>query len=675
MHELAESRRDVIASRTGGQLADTDPLAVGKSVDFSKVGGLDHHVKSLKEMVILPLLYPEVYSRFQMMPPRGVLFHGPPGTGKTLLARALASSCSTETQKVAFFMRKGADCLSKWVGEAERQLRLLFEEAKAWQPSIIFFDEIDGLCPVRSSKQEQIHASIVSTMLALMDGLDGRGQVIVIGATNRIDAIDPALRRPGRFDREFYFPLPNEAARRAIIDINTCGWVPALDEGFKNELARITTRYCGADIKALCTEAALKAIRRRYPQIYESNEKLLIDTSTIVVEEVDMLKSAKAMVPASYRVTGATASPLPVNVKPLLQTQFERICRTVDRLFPTKGKTSGASGNNEEEDADDAAFQAMGFRSFEKLKTFRPRVIIAGSRGMGQRYLGPALLHHLEGCTVQQFDLAALMSESSRTPEAACVQFFVEVKRHAPSVIYIPHIDVWWNVMTDAVKATFSNLLEDLNPEDRILFLATSETPLKDLPVTVRRWFVSSVKGRVELSKPDRASREAFFETLVVDLARPPTDFHIKSSTPTTTIEPLKKAPPPQPRVPTTEEKKLLKEHDQYVLRELRISLRSIVEELFKERRFKPFFRPVEPEEFPDYYQIVKKPMDLTTMNDKVDDRMYLEVKEFLADVDQICENTALYNDIHDPSRIIYKVSLIFFIFIFCYFAPLAFSM
>ncbi|KAG0380541.1 hypothetical protein BGX24_007571 [Mortierella sp. AD032] len=655
MHELAESRRDVIAARTGGQMADTDPLAIGKSVDFSKVGGLDHHVKSLKEMVILPLLYPEVYTRFQMMPPRGVLFHGPPGTGKTLLARALASSCSTETQKVAFFMRKGADCLSKWVGEAERQLRLLFEEAKAWQPSIIFFDEIDGLCPVRSSKQEQIHASIVSTMLALMDGLDGRGQVIVIGATNRIDAIDPALRRPGRFDRELYFPLPNEAARRAIIDINTCGWVPALDEGFKDELARITTRYCGADIKALCTEAALKAIRRRYPQIYESNEKLLIDTASIVVEEVDMLKSAKAMVPASYRVTGATASPLPATIKPLLQDQFDKICKAVDRLFPTKNKATSA-GNNDEDDADDAAFQAMGYRSFEKLKTFRPRVIIAGHSGMGQRYLGPALLHHLEGCTVQQFDLAALMSESSRTPEAACVQFFVEVKRHAPSVIYIPHIDVWWTVMTDAVKATFSNLLEDLNPEDRILFLATSETPLQDLPITIRRWFVSSIKGRVELTKPDRSSREAFFETLVVDLARPPTDFQFKASTTDAAkTEPLKKAPPPQPRVPTAEEKKLLKEHDQYVLRELRITLRSIVEELFKERRFKPFFRPVEPEEFPDYYQIVKKPMDLTTINDKVDDRMYLEVKEFLADVDQIVENTSLYNDIHDPSRIIYK--------------------
>lgn len=121
-------------------------------------------------------------------------------------------------------MRKGADCLSKWVGEAERQLRLLFEEARNTQPSIIFFDEIDGLAPVRSSKQDQIHASIVSTLLALMDGMDGRGQVVVIGATNRPDAVDPALRRPGRFDREFYFGLPGLEARERILGIMTKKW-------------------------------------------------------------------------------------------------------------------------------------------------------------------------------------------------------------------------------------------------------------------------------------------------------------------------------------------------------------------------------------------------------------------------------------------------------------------
>jgi SpoVK/Ycf46/Vps4 family AAA+-type ATPase len=149
-------------------------------------------------------------------------------------------------------MRKGADCLSKWVGEAERQLRLLFEEAKKSQPSIIFFDEIDGLAPVRSSKQDQIHASIVSTLLALMDGMDGRGQVIVIGATNRPDAIDPALRRPGRFDREFYFPLPNFDARKKILEIMTKqweNWKGEKGEASRVQLAKLTKGYGGADLR------------------------------------------------------------------------------------------------------------------------------------------------------------------------------------------------------------------------------------------------------------------------------------------------------------------------------------------------------------------------------------------------------------------------------------------
>jgi len=162
-------------------------------------------------------------------------------------------------------MRKGADCLSKWVGEAERQLRLLFEEARNSQPSIIFFDEIDGLAPVRSSKQDQIHASIVSTLLALMDGMDGRGQVVVIGATNRPDAVDPALRRPGRFDREFYFGLPGFEAREKILSIMTRKWEGwgggDKEEEEKSEekekevkerikgLAKLTKGYGGADLR------------------------------------------------------------------------------------------------------------------------------------------------------------------------------------------------------------------------------------------------------------------------------------------------------------------------------------------------------------------------------------------------------------------------------------------
>jgi SpoVK/Ycf46/Vps4 family AAA+-type ATPase len=241
-------------------LADADPLGISPDVTFDSVGGLDDRIQQLKEMVMLPLMYPEIFKAKKVVPPRGVLFHGPPGTGKTLLARAVASSFTgADGKKVTFYMRKGADCLSKWVGEAERQLRLLFDEARNNQPSIIFFDEIDGLAPVRSSKQEQIHASIVSTLLALMDGMDGRGQVVVIGATNRPDSVDPALRRPGRFDREFYFPLPTTEARRKIIEIHSKGWEPPLEASFIDQLAKLTKGYGGADLRV------------RYPKPVESH--------------------------------------------------------------------------------------------------------------------------------------------------------------------------------------------------------------------------------------------------------------------------------------------------------------------------------------------------------------------------------------------------------------------
>ena len=149
-------------------------------------------------------------------------------------------------------MRKGADVLSKWVGEAERQLRLLFDQAYQMRPSIIFFDEIDGLAPVRSSRQDQIHSSIVSTLLALMDGMDNRGEIIIIGATNRIDSIDPALRRPGRFDREFLFPLPPRAAREQIVRIHTKKWDPPMNDSFVREIADVTVGYCGKSLAQAC---------------------------------------------------------------------------------------------------------------------------------------------------------------------------------------------------------------------------------------------------------------------------------------------------------------------------------------------------------------------------------------------------------------------------------------
>ncbi|XP_071887753.1 ATPase family AAA domain-containing protein 2-like [Anas platyrhynchos] len=210
--DLKRVQRD--QKKVGGSQGDA--MQIDSAIGFENVGGLSEHIAALKEMVIFPLLYPEVFQRFNIQSPRGCLFYGPPGTGKTLVARALANEYSRSDRKIPFFMRSASDCMRKYVGESERQLRVLFEQAYQMRPSIIFFDEIDGLAPVRSSKQDHIHSSIVSTLLTLLDGIVNRGEIVVIGATNRLDSIDPALRRPGRFDREFLFNLPNKEVRTEI---------------------------------------------------------------------------------------------------------------------------------------------------------------------------------------------------------------------------------------------------------------------------------------------------------------------------------------------------------------------------------------------------------------------------------------------------------------------------
>ena len=487
-------------------MADADPLGVDQNVNFDGVGGLQGHIDQLKEMVTLPLLYPELFKKFHVTPPRGVLFHGPPGTGKTLLARALASSVSSQGRKVTFYMRKGADALSKWVGEAERQLRLLFEEARKTQPSIIFFDEIDGLAPVRSSKQEQIHASIVSTLLALMDGMDGRGQVVVIGATNRPDSVDPALRRPGRFDREFYFPLPNGDARRAIIDIHTKSWDPPLSSDFKDEIAAQTKGYGGADLRALCTEAALNAVQRRYPQIYKSNEKLKIEPDSIKVTAKDFMISIRRVVPSSERSTSSGAAALPASVEPLLRGPLQQIRQLISEILPQRKPLTALEEAEFEDANDDQGMKTERMQQeFDRSRIFRPRLLLNGPQGMGQQYLAAALLNHFEGLHVQSFDLPTLLSDATRTTEAAIVQMFLEVKRHKPSVIYIPNVDIWYRTIGDAARTTFSGLLRSLSPTDPVLLLGVIEVDEDKLDEDmIKSLFGFSRRNRFFLDRPDK---------------------------------------------------------------------------------------------------------------------------------------------------------------------------
>ncbi len=242
----------------GGRGDENDTICEGQQASgtmsmaaLEQIAGMDGYIRKLKEMIVFPLIYSHLFEKLNISLPRGVLFHGPPGTGKTLMARLLAEACSDSTRKVTFFMRNGSDCLSKWIGEAERNMRLLFKKAKECQPAIIFFDEIDGLAPERTGRQDQSHISLVSTLLALMDGLDDRGQVVVIGATNRIHSIDSALRRPGRFDREFYFGLPDEPARAKILKIHTKTWEPSIEDSLAVELASRTSGFSGADMKVI----------------------------------------------------------------------------------------------------------------------------------------------------------------------------------------------------------------------------------------------------------------------------------------------------------------------------------------------------------------------------------------------------------------------------------------
>ncbi|XMA08176.1 hypothetical protein WAI453_000967 [Rhynchosporium graminicola] len=661
-------------------LADADPLGVDQNVDFSKIGGLEGHIDQLKEMVQMPLLYPELFLKFHVTPPRGVLFHGPPGTGKTLLARALAASIGSGGRKITFYMRKGADALSKWVGEAERQLRLLFEEARKTQPSIIFFDEIDGLAPVRSSKQEQIHASIVSTLLALMDGMDGRGQVIVIGATNRPDNIDPALRRPGRFDREFYFPLPDIEARKSILNIHTKDW--GIDDSFKTSLAHVTKGYGGADLRALCTEAALNAIQRTYPQIYSSNDKLLVDADKIKITAKDFMLSVKKMIPSSERSTSSGAAALPKAVEPLLRHQLKTIETILDGLIPIKKKTTALQEAMFEqyEDGDQGFGRETLQQDFEKSRVFRPRLLITGEPGMGQSYLGGGILNHFEGLHVQSFDLPTIYSDSARSAEAAIVQLFAEVKRHKPSVIYLPGVDTWYHTLSEAVITTFLGLLRSIPPTDPVLVLGiTDSTPEKVNPDMLRDLFGFSRKNRFVIERPSRQSRVEFFSTIADYVRKAPKDFPEPLDRKKRTLEVLQIAPPPPPKEPTKEEIKALKKRDHQLLNLLKVQIQPIMDQIH--RKYKKFrvpvilqstiqylyderdpdfvrpdiaqFRPFELDQDKDGVKGLRETgsnkffynLETTTIEERLSNGFYARPKDFLADIRSLAKDAKHIGD------------------------------
>ncbi|MDZ7701473.1 MAG: CDC48 family AAA ATPase [Halobacteriales archaeon] len=250
----------------------------GGGITYEDIGGLQDEIQRVREMVELPMKHPQIFQKLGIEPPQGVLLHGPPGTGKTLLAKAVANETSA-----SFFSIAGPEIISKYYGESEQQLREIFEDAADESPAIIFIDELDSIAPKREDVTGEVERRVVAQLLTMMDGLEARGQVIVIAATNRVDAIDPALRRPGRFDREIEIAVPDEVGRREILQIHTRG-MPLSDDVELTSLAEDTHGFVGADIESLTKEAAMRALRRYLPEIDLDEEDIppsLIDRMII----------------------------------------------------------------------------------------------------------------------------------------------------------------------------------------------------------------------------------------------------------------------------------------------------------------------------------------------------------------------------------------------------------
>ncbi len=287
----------ILETSTVQVLSEPTPEKKGISmITYEDIGGLHEEIQRIREMVELPLRHPELFQRLGIEPPRGVFLYGPPGCGKTLLAKAVANESDAN-----FYVISGPEIMSKFYGESEARLREIFQKAHETAPSIVFIDEMDAIAPKREEVTGEVERRVVAQLLSLMDGMGTRGNIIVIGATNRPNAIDPALRRPGRFDREIEIGVPDKKGRNEIVQIHTRNMPLAEDVDIKR-LSDITHGYTGADISALSREAAMKALRRYMPEINLEEERVppeILDK--MVVKEDDFLSAYTEITPTAMR--------------------------------------------------------------------------------------------------------------------------------------------------------------------------------------------------------------------------------------------------------------------------------------------------------------------------------------------------------------------------------------
>ena len=380
-------------------------------VTYDDIGGMATTIDQLREMVELPLRYPELFERLGVEPPKGVLLHGPLGTGKTRLARAVANESDAQ-----FFLINGPEIMGSAYGESESRLREIFEEASKAAPSIVFIDEIDSIAPKRGQVQGEAEKRLVAQLLTLMDGLEARANLVVIAATNRPEAIDEALRRPGRFDREIIVGVPDERGRREILGIHARG-MPLGDKVDLDELARTTFGFVGADLAALAREAAIEAVRRIMPRLNLEERTIPAEVlDTLSVTREDFLEALKRVQPSAMREVMVQAPTTRWEDVGGLDAAQERLKEGVE--LPLK---------------DPDAFRRIGIRA---AKGF----LLYGPPGTGKTLLAKAVAREAQANFIATKS-SDLLSKWYGESEQQITRLFARARQVAPTVIFIDELD------------------------------------------------------------------------------------------------------------------------------------------------------------------------------------------------------------------------------------------
>ncbi|WP_303247937.1 CDC48 family AAA ATPase [uncultured Methanobrevibacter sp.] len=391
-------------------VASIDGVSNLIDVTYEDIGGLKEEVKKVREMIEIPLKRPELFEKLGITPPKGVLMQGPPGTGKTLLAKAVANESDAHFISIA-----GPEIMSKYVGGSEENLREKFEEAEANAPSIIFIDELDAIAPNRENTQGEAERRTVAQLLTLMDGLKSRGQVVIIGATNRPDSIDPALRRPGRFDREIEIGVPDQEERLEILEIHTRS-MPLSEDVNLEEFAAVTHGFVGADLESLCREAAMRVVRRIIPDI-KSDEEISEDVlKKIIVEPKDFKEALKEIQPSALR---------------------EVIVQVPD----VKWDDIGGLGNVKQELQEAVEWPLKYPEKFENFGIKPPKgTLLYGVPGTGKTLLAKAVANESEANFISVKG-PELLSKWVGDSEAGVREVFRKARQAAPTVIFFDEID------------------------------------------------------------------------------------------------------------------------------------------------------------------------------------------------------------------------------------------